>query len=220
MEPQIVGAIIGGAVAMGVAVIGVAANVAYRRLEAKLRGEVDLQIQAARGNIERDLKVHEVRLRIAAETRLKMLELMLHDAAEFRRALGTAIGATTLLAHEAVPNGSSPRARELLLEAQRAFAQLSGAGPFMPATLLTAATEVANEFQDALRDVVDWSNLSDRAEREERCKKTNEAMTATSSRSKVLFSRWQAAQFETFTQALEGLEPIPTPKLPSVTAPL
>lgn len=177
----------------------------YRRLEAKLRLDVDSAIQRQRGELERELKNHEVRLRVAADFRLKMLEMMLQSAAEFRRALGKFVEAIQVLVHEVEPRGNTPRAQELLRAAVDAFAALGGAGPFMPVDLLNEATEVANAFKSCLDDVAAWGNLPTREERTTSCLKTADSLNSASARSKNLFGPWQANQFATFTRELDRL---------------
>lgn len=177
-----------------------------RSHEAELRHSVDIKLQQVRGDVERDLKNHEVRLRVAAEFRLKMLDRMLMDVADFRSKLGAAIGATFILTHEVEPRGGrSEHAAVLLREAQKCFAALSGAGPFMPAELQDAVAEIANDFLGCLRDVVNWSDLQSREERHARCVQTNWRMTEISQRSMRLFGDWQAAQFRIFTSALDQI---------------
>jgi hypothetical protein len=181
-------------------------GVAYRRLEAKLRLGVDAAIQRVRGEVERDLKNHEVRLRVAGEFRLKLLDRQMGDVADFRSKLGGAIGAIGLLAHEVVPHGGmTERARALMHDAQKAFAALAGAGPFMPPQLHADAAAVADHFHDALRDVVDWSALPQERDRHERCVKTNATMTALSQQSRALFGEWQTEQFAAFASELREL---------------
>lgn len=174
--------------------------------EAALKLHVDTQVQRVRGEVERDLKNHEVRLRVAADIRLKMLDRMLADVADYRSKLGAGIGAISMLAHEVEPNGGrTERARELLRSAELAFAALSGAGPFVPADLHSSATEIANEFNDCLREVVEWSNLPTREERTQKCHVTVAKMETISVRSKKLFGGWQAAQFSSFSEMLDCL---------------
>lgn len=178
----------------------------YRRLEAKLKLHVDIQVQKARGEVERELKNHEVRLRVAAEFRLKMLERMLADAADFRMKLGASIGAIYMLVHEVEPHGGgTERAMELFRNAQQAFAALSGAGPFMPTKLRSSAGEMANEFNHCLRDVVEWSNLPSHDERTPRCRDTVARMQAISAQSQKLFGDWQKESYDSFTQMLDRL---------------
>lgn len=182
--------------------------------EATLRAHVDLSLLRTRGEIERDLKHHEVRLRVAAEFRLKMLERMLTDVADYRSKLGAAIGATSLLMHEVHPRGGrSDRARELLFAAQQSFAALSGAGPFMPTDLQGPTTEITNDFFSCLKDVVEWANLTSEDERHIRCVKTNATMAEVSGRSTKLFGSWQAQQFSQFTSQLEQLDTTAAPQL-------
>ena len=169
-----------------------------------------------RGEIERDLKHHEVRLRVAAEFRLKMLERMLTDVADYRSKLGAAIGATSLLIHEVHPRGGrSEGARELLSAALHSFAALSGAGPFMPGELQAPSTEITNDFYGCLQDVVDWSNLASEEERHARCLKTSARMTEVGGRSTQLFGTWQAQQFDQFTSRLDVIDTTTEPRLPA-----
>ncbi len=174
--------------------------------EATLKLQVDTQVQKARGEVERELKSHEVRLRIAAEFRLKMLERMLADVADFRTKLGASFGATYMFVQEVEPNGGgTERARELLKIAQQAFSALSGAGPFMPPALRLGASEISNQFQSCLRDVVEWSSLPTRDERTPRFRETAEQMQALGAQSQKLFSDWQKESYDSFTQMLDRL---------------
>lgn len=207
---------------------------AQRRLEAQLRREVDkeiknheailklhvdTQVQKARGEVERELKNHEVRLRIAAEFRLKMLERMLADVADFRTKLGASFGATYMFVQEVEPyGGGTERARELLKIAQQAFSALSGAGPFMPPALRSGASEISTQFQSCLRDVVEWSSLPTRDERTPRFRETAEQMQALSARSQKLFGDWQDAQYVSFTQMLDHLGETSMQEDPSLPA--
>src|SRR5262249_12274060 len=121
--------------------------------------------------------------------------------------LGTAVSAIILLMHEAAPRGGrSERAAALLVTAQQCFAALSSAGPFMPADLYGPTTDLANEFFDCLKDVVEWSDLNSQGEREARCVQTTERMTEISNRSKQLFGDWQAQQFQEFTSRLDEID--------------
>jgi hypothetical protein len=171
-----------------------------RRVDERIQKSVN----AAKGELKHDLKTHEVRLRIDAEFRLRILERMLTDVADFRSKLGDAIAAVTLLTHEVEPNGGNDeRARELLWEALKAFGALSGAGPVMPPDLRAKASELANRFQDALRDVVNWSSLPSREERRQRCIQTDERMAEMGRESHALFGGWLAARFDATLRAIE-----------------
>ena len=174
---------------------------------ARLRLELDGKLQQMRGEIEKDLKLHEVRLRVAAEFRLKLMDHMLTDVADFRAKLGKAAGSIILLAHEVEPRGGgSERARELLREAQQAHVALAGAGPYMPPELRARASSLAQEFHEALSDVVSWANLPSREERSARCIKTSEAMGEIDARTKALFNAWQQNEFARFAGHLAELE--------------
>ncbi len=174
--------------------------------EANLRAHVDITVHRARVDIERDLKNHEVRLRVAADFRLKMLDRMMTDVADFRAKQGMAIAATIQLMNEVAPRGGrSERAAELFVAAQERFAALSSAGPFMPAELFGPTTDLANEFNACLREVAEWSSLQSQEERYARCEQTSAKMTEIASRARQLFGTWQAQQFHQFTSHLDEI---------------
>jgi hypothetical protein len=198
----------------GTAVLGIYC----RRLEARLRQEVDLkvkayeadlkqhvdvQVQKARGEVEQQLKTHEVRLRIAAEYRLKMLDRMLSDVAAFRAQVNNAVGAIYLLAQEAEIHGLTDGGHDLLRDAKQSFAAVPSAGPFMPPALGDDAMDIVNGFHDCLRDVAEWANLPMREDREQRCRGTLKQMETLADRSRELFGTWMSAQFTAFEELLD-----------------
>lgn len=207
MEPVIVSAIISGSAVALCGLFTVTMAFRQRRLEAELKRQVDLDVQRARGEIERELKAEEARLRVAAEFRLRMLDRVVGDVAAFRSALNAAVGSISVLAQEVAPSGATEKSHEILRAAHQAFANLPASGPFMPPQLLVAGTSIANEFHDCLKDVVRWSALP-KPERVEACRATFDRMEEISNRSKELFGAWQSQQFARFEGVLERLDGI------------
>jgi hypothetical protein len=177
-----------------------------QRQAARLRADVEGHLHRVKGEVERDLRQHEVRLRVEAEMRLRLLERTLTDVADYRSKFGEVMGRITRLVHEVEPNGAATdEARRLHAAVLDAFTALSAAGPFTPPDLRATATRVANGFKDCLRDVVSWGRLPTRPERTAACEKTDVAMRALADEWQSVFGGWIEKRMAEYEDSLRRI---------------
>jgi hypothetical protein len=163
--------------------------------EAELRRLVDQEMHRVRGEVERDLKSHEIRLRVQADLGLKLIDRMLNDVGQYRMKLVAAFNSIYLLTQEAEPNGSTARFAELVEEARRTFTAVPTAAPYVPPELSEQAILLFDEAHECFLNVVRWAKLPTREERTARCMNTNSTIEDVAQRARKLFGDWQRQQF-------------------------
>src|SRR6202034_2287983 len=101
--------------------------------------------------------------------------------------------------------GATDEARRLHAAVLDAFTALSAAGPFTPPDLRATATDVANGFQDAVREVVSWGRLPTRPERTAACGKTDLAMRALAEEWQSTFGSWIERRMAEYENSLRRI---------------
>lgn len=163
--------------------------------ETDLRRALDLELQRARSEIESALKAHEIRLRVEADLRLKLVDRMLADVGQFRAKLFEAFNMIYRLTQEAEPRGDTDRFAELVDQTQVTFAAVPTSAAYMPPELLEAAVVLFHEAHECFVDVVGWVHEPTREQRTPKARHTSARIEAIGLRARRLFGAWQEKQF-------------------------
>jgi hypothetical protein len=172
-----------------------------RALEAgkiSLEGQVKLFVDV-------QLKGHDARLRIAADWRIKMLDKMLEAGGDLRVRLNGIFAAINELSREASLRGRGDRTQALVDKCDDAIRKISTVGGFLPPLLIEEARTLLKRFDGIVFDIVTWSNLPSKVERDAACDATDKKIEALAKDMTSTFGCWHEMMWKLQEQQLSVL---------------
>lgn len=201
-----------------------ALNYFTRRDEKRIKLAVEQQLTAGRISLEgqvrvlvdTQLKVHDARLRVAVEWRVKMLEKMLEAGGTLRMRLNAIFAAINKLSREATVHGRGGKTQALIHECDDAIREVTTSGGFLTPSLTERARDFIARFDAIVAGIVKWANETTEQDRHMGCQASDRDLEALGIAITEAFGVWHRQMWDWQEQALfaRDTSELPGPVLP------